>query len=244
MAGAPLVVCVHGIARDPAAHARRLIDYAERYGLSVVAPKFDKVHFGLYQQLADPKTGVRSDIALLDIIDAASRLTNADETKILLVGQSGGAQFAHRFAMVHPRRVISNILIAAGWYTFPIEYEPYPFGLDTRATGVDFCFDMEGLATVRQHVFVGELDTERDNSLRRSKAIDRVQGRTRLERAIRWVSAMGKRAERTRENAPPTLSTLPGVGHSFSDPFWATQLPALVFERFAADAGLQPMAKS
>ncbi len=59
--GAPLVLSVHGIARNAAAHAYRLMAEAERYGLTVAAPLFDKAQYGQYQQLSDPKTGARSD---------------------------------------------------------------------------------------------------------------------------------------------------------------------------------------
>ncbi len=242
IAGAPLVVSVHGIARNAAAHAFRLMDEAERYGVCVVAPLFDKAQYGQYQQLEDARTGVRSDLALLDILDAARRLTDADHHKILLFGFSGGAQFAHRFAMAHPTRVASAVLVGAGWYTFPNREDPYPFGLDTRRAGFSIQLENASLARVPQHVIVGDLDTRRDNSLRRSKRLDRTQGRTRLERAQRWVRAMQAFAPGEQAGANPTYDTLGGVGHSFVDSVELARLPKHVFARFQVDAGLSPIA--
>lgn len=241
IAGAPLVVSVHGIARNAAAHAFRLMEQAERYGLAVVAPLFDKALYGQYQQLEDARTGVRSDLALLDILDAARRLSHGDHSKILLFGFSGGAQFAHRFALAHPGRVASAVLVGAGWYTFPDQEHPYPYGLDTRYGGYSLQFDRGAVGRVPQHVIVGELDTRRDSSLRSSKRLDRTQGRTRLERAQRWVRAMLALAPKEQAGAYPTYFTLGGVGHSFVDSVEMADLSKQVFARFQSDVGITPV---
>jgi poly(3-hydroxybutyrate) depolymerase len=238
-AGAPLVVSVHGIARNAAAHAYRLMEEAERYGVVVAAPLFSKARYGQYQQLLDAKSGARSDFALLDIMDAAQRLSSADASKILLFGYSGGAQFAHRFAMAHPARVTSAVLAAAGWYTFPLLGARYPYGLD--AGGATLSFDPHGFLQVKYHVMVGDLDTERDNSLRQSKRLDRAQGHTRVERARNWVQVMQGLARELQVDASVSLLTLPSVGHSFVESVEKAALPRLVFERFATDCRMSPI---
>lgn len=238
--GAPLVVSVHGVARNAAAHAYRLMAEAERYGLTIVAPLFDKAQYGQYQQLMDPKTGARSDLAMLDIMDAAARLSSASVDKVLLFGFSGGAQFGHRFVMAHPERVASAVHAAAGWYTFPDTAAPYPLGVGGDEQPV--MLNLRGASRVPQHVMIGELDIERDASVRKTESLDRTQGRTRLERAFRWVEAMGAFAQNDREGVAPTLQTLPGVGHSFSAAVERACLPRHVFDRFAKDAGLARVA--
>jgi poly(3-hydroxybutyrate) depolymerase len=238
-AGAPLVVSVHGIARNAAAHAYRLMEEAERYGVAVAAPLFSKERYGQYQQLLDSKLSARSDLALLDILDAAERLTSADTSEILLFGYSGGAQFAHRFAMAHPKRVTSAALAASGWYTFPIANAPFPYGLDTG--GSELSFDPHAMLRVRYHVMVGDLDTERDSSLRQSKRLDRAQGHTRVERARNWTIAMKGLANEVGMDASVSLLTLPSVGHSFVESVERAALPRLIFERFAADSGISPI---
>lgn len=238
--GAPIVVSVHGIARNAAAHTYRLMEQAERYGVAVLSPLFEKQDYGQYQQLEDAKTGVRSDLALLDMIAAAERLSSADGARILLFGFSGGAQFAHRFAMAHPDRVLSAVLAAAGWYTLPDPESRYPYGLDAEAVGSALRFNLAAIAQVQFHVMVGQLDVERDSSLRRSKRLDRTQGRTRVERASTWVTAMSQLPFAEHGRAPPELLMLPKVGHSFVESVERADLAARVFERFAADAGLAP----
>lgn len=242
LAGAPLVVSVHGIARNAAAHAYRLMAEAERYGLVVVAPLFNKPLYGQYQQLEDARTRARSDLAMLDILEAAARLSDADVAQVLLFGYSGGAQFAHRFAMAYPERVRSAVLAAAGWYTFPDEDAPYPQGLDTRPIGADLHFNRRSFTRVRYHVMVGQLDTARDNSLRCSKRLDHVQGHNRIERAASWVSAMSQLPFEEQGQAPPSFLMLPKVGHSFTDAVEKADLPKRVFDRFAVDAALAPLA--
>lgn len=238
IAGAPMVVSIHGIARNAAAHAFRLIEAAERYGVAVVAPLFAKESYGQYQQINDIALDARSDHALIDIVEAAARLTQGDPRRLLLFGFSGGAQFAHRFAMTHPERVASAALAAAGWYTMPKLSRPYPQGLGPSAHGINFT--PREFLRVRYHVMVGALDTLRDASFRKSKKLDRTQGRNRVERALSWVRAMNAFAARGQIDAPATFLLLPGVGHSFVEAVEHADLVSHVFDRFASDANLKP----
>ena len=43
--------------------------------------------------------------------------TGIDTRRINLFGFSGGAQFAHRYAMAHPGSVNALVLTAPGWFT-------------------------------------------------------------------------------------------------------------------------------
>lgn len=239
--GGPLVVSVHGIARNAAAHAYRLMPEAERIGAVVVAPLFEQKTYGKYQQLLDPRSGIRSDLALLSILDAAHRLSGADAKKVLLFGYSGGAQFTHRFVLAHPHRVRSAVHVAAGWYTAPASDQSYPYGIRLRTRHAGLELNLLRSLEVPQHVMVGELDVERDASLNRSNRVDTLQGRTRLERANNWVRAMTDAAS-TRPGAfIPKLEILPGVAHSFTDSVEVANLPVRIFRKFENDAGLAPL---
>ena len=242
ISGGPLLVSVHGIARNAAAHAYRMIEQAERYGVPVLAPLFSKRHYGQYQQLIDPNTGARSDLALLDMVGAAARLTGADTSRLLMFGYSGGAQFVHRFAMAHPHRVASAVLAAAGWYTFPHFNASYPLGL--RDENSEFEFDLNQIAKIPFHVVVGELDTVRDSSLRRSRQIDRRQGRTRVDRALAWTQAMNAFAASVHSDARVSFSVLPAVGHSFTEATEVADLPRLALDRLTTDARWPPVEAS
>ncbi|MEQ1490222.1 MAG: hypothetical protein ABL932_06685 [Terricaulis sp.] len=228
--GAPLVVSVHGIARNAAAHTYRLIDEAERNGLSVLAPLFEKDLYGQYQQLLDDPSGVRADLAMLDMLQAAGRLSRANIERILLFGFSGGAQFSHRFVFAHPKRVLSAAHVSAGWYTFPDANIRYPRGVRPQNGAIDF--DLTSALRVRQHVLVGEQDLERDSSLRQNKWLDETQGRTRVERARSWVGAMAAAAP---SGEGPSCDLLPGVAHSFAEAVESSSLPRRVFDLFTQD---------
>jgi pimeloyl-ACP methyl ester carboxylesterase len=238
--GAPLVVSVHGIARNAGAHVYRLMDEADRLGVCVLAPLFEKPLYGQYQQLFDARTGVRSDLALIDMVAEVSRLTGADGMRLLLLGYSGGAQFAHRFAMAYPERVTSAVLAAAGWYTFPDPAAAYPLGLDTAGVPSPLSFDPDAFLRTPMHVLVGDLDIARDASLRRSDLIDSAQGRTRVARAQAWVAAMNAAAVSRRLPLPADFRLLRAVGHSFSDAVDRSDLARLAFEHFACDAAPGP----
>jgi hypothetical protein len=114
----------------------------------------------------------------------------------------------------------------------------YPFGLRDDAVPGFPGWNLEEALRVPQHVMVGELDVERDGSLRQSDWLDRAQGVTRLERARRWVDALRCVGGRDIGGRVPSFSILPGVGHSFSDAVETAFLPRLVCDRFAADANL------
>ncbi|MBK8543617.1 MAG: hypothetical protein IPL62_08600 [Caulobacteraceae bacterium] len=238
--GAPLVVSIHGIARNAAAHIYRLVDEAHRLGYCVLAPLFEKAKYGQYQQLIDARSGVRSDLALIDMIDRVSRASGADGERLLLLGYSGGAQFAHRFVMAYPRRVASAVLAAAGWYTMPDSAMAYPLGVDTSAMATELRLDADAYLRVPMHVLVGDLDTARDGSLRRSDLIDSSQGRTRIARARTWVSAMSAAAAARDLPSLVDAGLLRSVGHSFTESVEKSELAKLAFEHFVRDAAPGP----
>ena len=239
-AGSPIVASVHGIARNSAAHAYRLTDLSERYGVPILAPYFSKEEYGQYQQLADRRLCVRSDHALLAMSEAVAGLIGGDGSRLLLFGYSGGAQFAHRFAMLHPDRVASVAMASAGWYTMPDPEARYPAGLDTEGWSFERPFAPDKFLKAPFHVSVGELDILRDDSLRKTKRLDDNQGLTRVERAWRWTKGMGEAANRAWFSAEPTMKLLPGVGHDFGASIERAGLAEWVFDCFERDAALTP----
>lgn len=212
----PVVVLVHGITRNAAEHASGFSAVAEQAGAILIAPLFTKEAYGQYQQLADPQSGIRADLALLDILEAVARETGASTDRIHLFGFSGGAQFAHRFMMLYPERISAVAVAAAGWYTLPDHELPYPLGIKSSPLPGRRAKPARFLAVAR-HVFVGDRDISRDRSLRTSRKLDRLQGDTRLARARTWFDAMEREAEREGSTACSSFTLLKGIGHSFAD---------------------------
>jgi pimeloyl-ACP methyl ester carboxylesterase len=215
--GAPWLVAVHGISRDPREQIRLLQPAASAAGVSLVAPRFDAGRFPGYQRLGLNGAGARSDQALLAILDDLRAVGGAGP-HIDLFGFSGGAQFAHRFALLHPHVVRRLVLAAAGWYTLPDPARPYPHGVASPAGTPLPGFRPDSFLRIPQLVLVGANDRERDGALRTGRRVDREQGRHRLERAIRWTRHLQDLARRHGGDAGRfRLRVLPRTGHSFAE---------------------------
>ena len=215
LAGAPLVIAVHGISRNARRHAERLAPLAERYGAVLVAPLFDKRRFPDYQRLGREGRGERADQMLERIIAEVETRTGAGGRRVYLFGFSGGGQFVHRFAMAYPDRVASYVVGAAGWYTFPDETIAFPRGTRIRRCLHDVCFDPDQYLQVPALVLVGERDVNEGRALRHTAAVSRQQGRSRVDRGAHWIEAMRTAARERGFNTEFEFDTLARSGHSF-----------------------------
>lgn len=222
-----VIVLVHGISNNAIEHIVRFAEQAKRHNAILVAPVFCKQLYGQYQQVVGRKRSVRADLALFDILSSVTSETGAATDKIWLFGFSGGAQFAHRFAFVHPERLASCVCVAAGWYTFPDSASKYPYGLD-RHPLAGSNFDPKRIRNVPIHVLVGSRDTLRDESLRASPALDATQGMHRLDRAKKWFAAM----QAWGIHPSSSLTVISNAGHSFTNATGRRKLADLVFQRF------------
>lgn len=206
--GAESLVLVHGISRNAAELALRFAEQADRCGVPLIAPLFTSESFGQYQQAVDLKRGLRSDLALCDILADAAQRFGLNTDKIALFGFSGGAQFAHRFSLLHPTRVRVCIPASAGWYTMPDPEGAWPLGLADMPDG-----PLDPAARkVPFHLIVGQRDRQDDVALRHSPELDRVQGPDRLSRARTWFRALRKAGW----SEASSLTVLPRTRHNFN----------------------------
>ncbi len=219
-AGAPLLVSVHGISRNAREHVHAFAAEAEARGVAILAPLFDKTNFRGFQRLwpSPREGGLSSERALCAMLDDARAQAGVADERIHLFGHSGGAQFAHRFAMVHPERVVRYAVSAAGWYTMPDLARAYPYGMKPgRRVPADARFDIDAFLRIPACAYVGERDTIRDRALNTAPAIDSHQGTSRLERAESWIAAMTTAARWRGLETPFALHVLPDSGHDFAD---------------------------
>lgn len=210
----PVVVAVHGISRNAPDHHAAFAGLARSCGAILIVPLFDTTEFRDYQRLGRDGRGQRADLALMSLIDGVLSSRSLPGRRFHLFGHSGGAQFAHRFVMAHPERVARYAISAAGWYTFPDDSTDFPYGLRHPPSGIDMSRQRLFLS-VPGRVFVGMHDQRRGTSLRQHERVDAEQGRTRIERAMRWTAAMNARARALDLRPPLDLRQLPGSGHSF-----------------------------
>ena len=208
----PPLVCVHGIGRDAQGHLAAFTPWAEQTGTEVLAPLFDRRRYRGYQRLKSSNRTLHPVAALDAILDEA-----VGARPCLLYGFSGGAQFAHRYALVRPERVAGMALAAAGWYTFPSAAASFPYGLAPGRLPDSLAINFSAFLQLPKCVLVGDRDVERDPSLRSNRALDREQGDNRLARATAWVAALN----RAGAKAPPApvcrLVVVAGSGHDWQE---------------------------
>ena len=213
-----VLVSIHGVSRNAREHLDLLRPYAEQHGAALIVPRFTADSYPDYQRMGRKGRGPRADLALIRLLNELGRVAGLDTDCVDIFGFSGGAQFAHRFAMAHSRRVGRLVLGAAGWYTMPDHKLPYPYGV-ADAEGLDGV-RLNVLAVARRPtlVLVGEHDDcPDDEELNRTKIVCHSQGFGRLQRAQTWTRAMKAYAAGRGESAGVDLQVLPGVGHSFHD---------------------------
>lgn len=228
-AAAPLLVVVHGISRNAQVQAESFPELCERFGAVMAVPVFG-VESRDYQRLGRSGRGPRSDAALDAVVEEVAMRTGCKASSFHLFGFSGGAQFAHRYTLAHPHRVTRLVIVGSGWYTFPDPRARFPYGIRRSPELPGVRFDPEEFLRVPIAVMVGERDTE-TSSLRNTPRVNRQQGKTRVERAQRWVAAMREAAE--KRGLPPlvTLEVIPEGPHDFASLLKTGNLAERAFTR-------------
>jgi pimeloyl-ACP methyl ester carboxylesterase len=193
LSNAPPMVVVHGISRNAGTLARLFAPEAERTGRTIIVPHFPLESWPNFQR---PSKAARPDQALLALLDKVASEWPDLARPVDVFGHSGGAQLAHRLAMLYPHRVAALHLAAAGWYCLPDDSMPYPYGLAPGTDAFAANWARRKSAALRDFlqipvcVYVGTQDVTRDDALRKTRALDARQGPHRLARARTYVAAL------------------------------------------------------
>jgi pimeloyl-ACP methyl ester carboxylesterase len=212
----PPLLAIHGVLRDAKGMVNEIAAQLVAGGRMVIAPAFDEPQWHGYQRVIGKR---RADLALLSLLKTIKMGATADIRSVDLLGYSGGAQFAHRFALLYPHLIHRLALCSSGWYTFPDD-APYPYGLSVPKGGLPGFTNLTrrnigSFLRLPIDVYVGERDTEIDPNTRTGKVIDRQQGRNRMERAKNWVHAINGVAAAYGQQPKVKLTVLKGCGHDF-----------------------------
>lgn len=230
--GAPLLVCLHGLKRNPAEQIFQFAPLADRYGIRLLAPLFARKRYHGFQSLVPDKEGCNPEEVFDATIEDFLIRFRVRAERLFLFGFSGGGQFAHRYAMLGRRRIDRMVLVAPGWFTLPDQDLPYPFGIGHSALLGGRRFDPANLFQIPSLLLVGDRDRARDSSLNRDPTIDRTQGRNRVERAERWSAELARIA---REHGVPCnweTARIPGARHNFTKMMEQGALGELAFGWF------------
>ena len=210
-----VLTCIHGNSRNAHEHATAFAPVCEEYGAVLVAPIFSKELHRDYQRLGRKGRGARTDRTLHQVLAEVATLTGVDTSRFRLFGYSAGAQFAHRYLMVHPHRVERAAIASAGWYSFPDTTERFPYGIRPSPNLPGVAFNPEEFLKVPVDVFVGSQDTSM-RDLRSTERTVEQQGVTRVDRARNWVAAMRSAAAAFDLEPRVQLTEVPDIAHSFS----------------------------
>lgn len=213
--GSTPLIALHGISRNARALWDAFAPGAQIAGRALLVPRFDAAGWPQFQRIGR----ARPDLGVLGLV----RQAGLDGQKFDLFGFSGGAQLAHRLAMLYPHRVATLHLAAPGWYCLPDLQAEWPQGLG-RVPGKRLRkFDAAALSRIQLaaylalpvRLWVGDGDTLRDASLRQTAEVDARQGPNRLDRAFRYAEAFAKAARAQGIAANIDITVLPGCGHDF-----------------------------
>lgn len=185
-----VLVAVHGFSRNAVEQATWFAPLAEAYGAVLVVPVFGADRYRDFQSLTGGRNEARPDRALEAILAQVWMLTGLSPRPLRLFGHSGGAQFAHRYAMAHPRRVSRLALACPERFTYPDPGLRYPRGTGGLAERVGEIEDPMGFLRIRTRVWIGEHDIAFAGERKRTAAgIERDRQR-RTGAAKQWVDAV------------------------------------------------------
>jgi pimeloyl-ACP methyl ester carboxylesterase len=122
----PLVISMHGLTRNAAAARDNWTAPADRHGLVIAAPEFDRERFPtrFYQRGGvqnEPDRGKWLYATIERLFDALKASGRVEGETYVLFGHSAGAQFVHRMVVLMPDARFSTAISAnAGYYTLPV----------------------------------------------------------------------------------------------------------------------------
>lgn len=216
----PVVFGFHGNDRDCSYWVETWKEYADKKGFMFFIPWFTHEKFPTrrYQELgvkdadgnilpAKFRTSALVDSIICDVL----RRAGSHEDKVTVYGHSAGAQFVHRFMMLHDSPFVGKAIIGnPGWFTFPSVDENYSYGIK----------DLEAKETIplremlRKDIILqlAEGDTIRESYLRKTPEADR-QGLNRLERGNRFFETLDSIAKAKGYEFNWKRVYVAGVGH-------------------------------
>lgn len=206
----PLVVVVHGTNRTAERYRTMFGEFAEEHGCIVLAPLFpagiiEPEDLNNYKRIR--YHDIRFDHVLLDMIEQIGARYRVDTERFLLHGFSGGGQFVHRFAYLHPHRLSALSIGAPGRVTRIDPDVPWWLGTADLAEVFGTELDLPTLRRVPVQMIVGADDTETWEIA--EPGID-AGGDTRVERLHTL------RDNWEAHGIPVQLDVVPGMRHSGS----------------------------
>lgn len=158
-----LCAVIHGTGRAPSVYRDHFADFAEANRAVVIAPLFPA---GIVEpgELSNYKFlefhGIRYDALLLAMVEEVAARYRLSETRLLAFGFSGGGHFVHRFAYLHPEKLLALSIGAPGMVTLIDPALPWWRGTADLEARFGRGVDLDALRRVPVQMVVGAEDTE------------------------------------------------------------------------------------
>lgn len=195
---------------------KRWIDMAEKLSLVIISPAFDQKNFG---GQAGPGGGYRglfgreisADGFVNYIVDQYKTIWSSYDGRIYLYGHSAGGQFASRYVVRHPERVIAAVISAAGSFAFPAPDIPWAGGMAPlrrrmRWSNKDPWQEIDITPNPNGWVQASELPI--------TVVVGAKDDENHIEQARHWVNAMNEYAQRHEKQGQVRFVLVRGVGHN------------------------------
>lgn len=213
----PVQVVMHGMGRNGDGYRDAWIKSANKYKFIVITPNFSQEQFDdeFYQRgnVIDANGNInpkkQMTYALIDqVFDFFVKHSSSKAKTYNLYGHSAGGQFVHRFLMFYDTPKIDRAIAAnPGWYSFPDESIPYPYGIGK--SGVD----LKAFYAKNLTILLGDADTLRTSNLQQTPEAD-LQGLNRYQRGNNFFEYCRKDAEAKGYEFNWQKAYVKGVGHS------------------------------
>jgi len=231
----PLLLVFHGSDRNADTYRDNARGMADRFGMVVAAPFFDKSRFPdmLYQRggIANQKTLQPQEkwvgTTAIALADQLRRDEGRPDMDYYLIGHSAGGQFLARLAPFVPNAARRIVIANPSAWVFPTAQMEFPYGLGgATAKLVNDDFLRRYLAAPIT-VYLGMNDTGSDGRDDNDGAVE--QGVTRHERGLNFFRAGQALAQEKGWVLNWRLVEAPKVGHSSKRMFDAPQAKAALF---------------
>src|SRR5262249_50059641 len=216
----PMLVVCHGMDRNADEYRDHAKDMADRFGMIVVAPKFDRPRFpderyqrgGLFEGGKPTPRETWTWSLIPPLIDEMRRRAGNPDMPFYLIGHSAGAQFVERLSAFVPTGAKRVVVANAGVHLFPTRDLPFSFGFG------DLPDELNNHGALRRYlaqpitIYLGTADTVRDKDLFVGEFADR-EGLNRYERGRNAFRAAERLAREKGWTFAWKLVEAPGVAH-------------------------------
>ena len=219
---APVLIVMHGRARNGAEYRKGWIEQSDARGFLVAVPQFSEAFYSNphgynYGDMVTPEGKPRPRpewlFPLVDrIFDDLRARAGSRRSTFLLFGHSAGGQIVHRLmTFAWSSRIEKAVAANSGSYTMPVFGEEFPFGLKGTAITED---ERRALFGRPFTVLLGDADSDPNHhQLPREPGAMR-QGPHRFARGLHYMSVACREAAALGVPLAWKLRIAPGVAHS------------------------------